>query len=94
VGCTAWDWCSARRGDRSPQAKPENHDGAERIGAAKSTYLKVDKGSVGLHAMMLFVLGFGDAIGELVDLHRDDVGLSRDAQRLAEACASKNRRPL
>jgi DNA-binding XRE family transcriptional regulator len=59
---------------------------AERIGAAKTTYLKVEKGdpsvSMGVYAMALFVLGFGDAIGDIVDPRRDDVGLLFDAERL------------
>jgi hypothetical protein len=32
--------------------------------------------------MALFVLGFGDAIGDIVDPRRDDVGLLLDAERL------------
>jgi hypothetical protein len=59
---------------------------AERLGAAKSTYLRVEKGdptvSMGTYAMALFVLGFGDAFGDLVDPRRDDQGLLLDAQRL------------
>ena len=59
---------------------------AERVGAAKTTYLKVEKGapsvSMGVYAMALFVLGFSDAIGEIVDPRRDDVGLLLDADRL------------
>lgn len=59
---------------------------AERVGAAKSTYLKIEKGdptvSMGLYAMALFVLGFGDVLGDLVDPRRDDVGLLLDAGRL------------
>lgn len=59
---------------------------AERVGAAKSTYLKVEKGdpsvSMGIYAMALFVLGFGDAVGDIVDPRRDDVGLLLDADRL------------
>ena len=59
---------------------------AERIGSAKSTYLKVEKGdpsvSLGVYAMALFVLGFGDAVGDIVDPRRDDVGLLLDAERL------------
>jgi DNA-binding XRE family transcriptional regulator len=59
---------------------------AERIGSAKSTYLKVEKGdptvSMGVYAMALFVLGFGDAVGDIVDPRRDDVGLLLDAERL------------
>ena len=59
---------------------------AERIGSARSTYLKIEKGdpavSMGVYAMTLFVLGFGDAIGDLVDARRDEIGLLLDAQRL------------
>jgi DNA-binding XRE family transcriptional regulator len=59
---------------------------AERIGAAKSTYLKVERGdpavSMGIYAMALFVLGFGDVIGDIVDPRRDDVGLLLDVDRL------------
>ena len=43
---------------------------AERIGVAKSTYLKVEKGdpsvSMGVYAMALFVLGQGGALGDIV----------------------------
>ncbi len=59
---------------------------AERLGVAKSTYLRVEKGdptvSMGVYAMALFVLGFGDALGEIVDPRRDDQGLLLDAERL------------
>jgi DNA-binding XRE family transcriptional regulator len=59
---------------------------AERIGSAKSTYLKVEKGdpsvSMGVYAMALFVLGFGEVIGEIVDPRRDDIGLLLDTERL------------
>jgi DNA-binding XRE family transcriptional regulator len=59
---------------------------AERVGAAKSTYLKVEKGdpsvSMAIYAMALFVLGFGEAIGDIVDPGRDDVGLLLDIERL------------
>jgi DNA-binding XRE family transcriptional regulator len=59
---------------------------AERIGSSKSTYLKVEKGepsvSMGLYAMALFALGFGEAIGDIVDPRRDDIGLLLDADRL------------
>lgn len=59
---------------------------AERVGLAKSTYLRVEKGdptvSLGAYAMALFVLGFGTALGDLVDPRRDDQGLLLDAQRL------------
>jgi DNA-binding XRE family transcriptional regulator len=66
---------------------------AERIGVAKTTYLKVEKGdpsvSVGVYAMALFVLGFGDAMGDLIDSRRDDIGLLQDLQRLPKRVRSK-----
>jgi len=59
---------------------------AERLGVAKSTYLRVEKGdpsvALGVYAMALFVLGFGDALGDLVDARRDDQGLLLDMERL------------
>jgi transcriptional regulator with XRE-family HTH domain len=59
---------------------------AERVGVAKSTYLKVEKGdptvSMGVYAMALFVLGFPEALGELADVRRDDTGLLLDTERL------------
>jgi transcriptional regulator with XRE-family HTH domain len=59
---------------------------AERLGVAKSTYLRVERGdptvSLGAYAMALFVLGFGDSLGDLVDPRRDDQGLLLDAERL------------
>jgi DNA-binding XRE family transcriptional regulator len=59
---------------------------AERLGVAKSTYLRAEKGdptvSMGVYAMVLFVLGFGDVLGEIVDPRRDDQGLLLDVERL------------
>jgi len=59
---------------------------AERIGAAKSTYLKAQKGdpsvSIGIYAMALFALGLGGPLGDLVDPSRDDLGLLLDTDRL------------
>lgn len=59
---------------------------AERLGVAKSTYLRVEKGdptvSMGAYAMALFVLGFGDVLGEIVHPRRDEQGLLLDAERL------------
>jgi DNA-binding XRE family transcriptional regulator len=66
---------------------------AERIGSAKSTYLKVEKGdpsvSMGVYAVVLFVLGFGDAVSDIVDPRRDDVGLLLDAERLPKRVRPK-----
>lgn len=59
---------------------------AERLGVAKSTYLKIEKGeptvAMGAYAMTFFVLGFDGALGEIVDPRRDDQGLLLDAERL------------
>lgn len=59
---------------------------AERLGVAKSTYLKIEKGdptvAMGAYAMALFALGFDTALGEIIDPRRDDQGLLLDAERL------------
>ena len=61
---------------------------AGRIGVAKSTYLKVEKGdptvALGTYAMTFFVLGFGDVLGEMLDARRDDQGLLLDAGRMPQ----------
>jgi DNA-binding XRE family transcriptional regulator len=59
---------------------------AERVGVARATYLKVEKGdptvSMGVYAMALFVLGFPEALADLADVRRDDTGLLLDTERL------------
>lgn len=59
---------------------------AERLGVAKSTYLKIEKGdptvAMGTYAMALFVLGFDSVLGEIIDPRHDDQGLLLDAERL------------
>jgi len=59
---------------------------AERLGVAKSTYLKIEKGdpsvAMGAYAMALFVLGFDDALGAIVDAKNDEQGLMLDAERV------------
>jgi DNA-binding XRE family transcriptional regulator len=59
---------------------------AERVGVAKTTYLKVEKGdptvSMGVYAMSLFVLGFPDALSAVADASRDETGLLLDTDRL------------
>jgi DNA-binding XRE family transcriptional regulator len=72
---------------------------AERLGIAKSTYLKIEKGdptvAMGAYAMTFFVLGFDAALGEIVDARRDDQGLLLDAERLPKRVrARKTPRPL
>lgn len=69
---------------------------AERVGVAKSTYLKVEKGdptvSLGIYAMALFVLGFGEIFGELLDPSKDDQGHLLDAERLPQRVRRPRRR--
>jgi transcriptional regulator with XRE-family HTH domain len=59
---------------------------AERTGVAKSTYARLEQGdpsvAMGVYAMGLFVLGFGEILGDLTDASRDDQGLLLDEQRL------------
>lgn len=59
---------------------------AERVGVAKATYQRIEKGdpgvSMGTYAMTLFVLGFPDALADLADARHDDTGLVLDAERL------------
>ena len=72
---------------------------AERLGVAKSTYFKIEKGdptvAMGAYAMALFVLGFDTALGEIVDPRHDDQGLLLDAERLPKRIrARKAAQPL
>ena len=58
----------------------------ERTGLAKGTYLRIEKGdpavSMGAYAMVLFVLGLGEAFSHLVDARHDEEGLLSDEERL------------
>jgi transcriptional regulator with XRE-family HTH domain len=69
---------------------------AERMGVAKNTYLRVEKGdltvSLGVYAMALFVLGFGEPFGALIDVSRDDTGLLLDQERLPNRVRMKKSR--
>jgi DNA-binding XRE family transcriptional regulator len=72
---------------------------AERLGIAKSTYLKIEKGdptvAMGAYAMTFFVLGFDEALGDIVDPRRDDQGLLLDAERLPKRVRTRRTpRPL
>jgi len=72
---------------------------AERTGLAKSTYTRVERGdpavAMGAYAMALFVLGFGEALGDLTDARKDDVGLLLDEARLPKRVrARKSPAPL
>jgi hypothetical protein len=71
---------------------------AERMGVAKNTYLRAEKGEskvgLGVYAMALFVLGFGSPLGTLIDVSRDDTGLLLDEERLPKRVRMKKaRRP-
>ncbi len=69
---------------------------AERMGVAKNTYLRVEKGDagvgLGMYAMALFVLGFGDPLSNLIDVSRDDTGLLLDEERLPKRVRMKKSR--
>lgn len=72
---------------------------AERLGVAKSTYIKVEKGdpsvAMGTYAMALFVLGLGDALGDVIDASRDAQGLLLDVERLPKRVRTpKSPKPL
>jgi transcriptional regulator with XRE-family HTH domain len=66
---------------------------AERMGVSKNTYLRVEKGdptvALGIYAMALFVLGFGEALRDLIDSSRDDTGLMLDEDRLPKRIRMK-----
>jgi transcriptional regulator with XRE-family HTH domain len=66
---------------------------AERTGLAKSTYARVEKGdpavALGAYAMTLFVLGFGEALGDLVDAKHDEIGLQLEEERLPKRIRQK-----
>ena len=68
---------------------------AERLGVAKTTYLRVEQGdptvTIGIYAMALFVLGFGDAFGELIDARRDEQGMLFEIQRLPQRVRIKKK---
>ncbi len=61
---------------------------AERLGVAKSTYIRVEKGdpnvAMGTYAMALFVLGASDRLDDLLDPGGDDVGLLLDERRIPQ----------
>jgi transcriptional regulator with XRE-family HTH domain len=69
---------------------------AERMGVGKNTYLRVENGDagvgLGVYAMALFVLGFGEPLGTLIDVSRDDTGLLLDEERLPKRVRMKKSR--
>jgi DNA-binding XRE family transcriptional regulator len=59
---------------------------AERLGVARGTYQKVEKGdatvAMGVYAMALLVIGLGTPLADLADARADDLGLALDAARV------------
>lgn len=70
---------------------------AERLGIAKSTYGRLEKGdptaSLGAYAMALFVLGLGEPFGDVIDPARDEQGLLLDTSRLPKRVRPPKARP-
>jgi DNA-binding XRE family transcriptional regulator len=68
---------------------------AERTGVSRTTYLKVEKGdpsvSLGVYAMVLFVLGFEEALGGVADPQSDQTGLVLDADRLPKRVRARKK---
>jgi DNA-binding XRE family transcriptional regulator len=59
---------------------------AERVGVGVGTYRRAERGdpkvSMGVYAMAMFVLGFGDALALVIDPARDEQGLVLETSRL------------
>lgn len=70
----------------------------ERVGVAKATYLKVEKGdpsvSMAVYAMTLFALGFSNALSEIADSRGDTTGLVLESNRLPQRVRPKAPKPL
>jgi transcriptional regulator with XRE-family HTH domain len=68
---------------------------AERIGMHRSTYSKIEKGDpmvgLGAYATVLYILGFGTPLGDLVDQRTDDTGLLLNLERLPKRIRSKKK---
>jgi len=68
----------------------------ERMGVSKNTYLRVEKGdptvTMGVYAMALFVLGYPDRFGGLMEPGRDEIGLSLDEERLPKRVRPRKER--
>lgn len=70
---------------------------AERVGVARTTYLKLEQGdpsvSMGAYAMALFMLGFPDVLRDVADMRRDATGLLLDAERLPKRVRLRRSEP-
>ena len=69
---------------------------AERASMTRVTLNKVEKGdpsaSMASYALVLFVLGLADRLGELADVTRDAVGLALEEERLPKRIRKPGRR--
>lgn len=65
----------------------------ERIGVAKQTYQRVERGdptvAMGIYAMAIFVLGLGESPFDIADPSRDEQGLLLDAGRTPRRVRAK-----
>ena len=70
---------------------------AERAMISRTTLARVERGdagvSIGICATVLFVLGFGERIGDLADLTSDEVGRALEAERLPQRVRLPRSRP-
>jgi DNA-binding XRE family transcriptional regulator len=68
---------------------------AERASISRTTLFKLEKGgpgvSIGNVGTVLFVLGMGDRLGELVDVRRDEHGLALEEERLPQRIRPRRR---
>lgn len=68
----------------------------ERIGIAKSTYLKLERGdptvAMGTYAQAFFALGLGAPLGELIDQRRDEQGLLLEIDQLPKRVVLRRRK--
>ncbi len=59
---------------------------AERVGVGRPTYRRAELGdptvAMGVYAMAMFVLGFGDALARVIDPGTDEHGLVLETERL------------
>jgi DNA-binding XRE family transcriptional regulator len=70
---------------------------AERLGVANSTYLKIEKGdssvAMASYAMAMFILGFDEALSDLLDPAKDTQGLLLDVARLPKRVRNRPLKP-
>jgi hypothetical protein len=63
--------------------------GADISTARRKRNLTIPSVSMGIYAMALFAIGFGDAIGDIVAPGRDEIGLLLDIERLPKRVRPK-----